>query len=89
MEEKQKVTLIQMGEFTFNEASYKPVDKKLFDMLVDAKTENPEEEKEVLSEMFYFKCKADYVETAWMYDIDDTKPVYVNDKNQIFCFRKK
>lgn len=78
-----------MGEFTFNEASYKPVDKKLFDMLVDAKTENPEEEKEVLSEMFYFKCKADYAETAWMYDIDETKPVYVNDKNQIFCFRKK
>jgi hypothetical protein len=24
-----------------------------------------------------------------MYDIDETKPVYVNDKNQIFCFRKK
>ena len=89
MEEKMMVTLVKMGDFTFNEESYKAVDKGLFDMLVDMKSENPEEERDELPEMFYFKDKTEYANTAWKYDIDETKPVYVNDKNQIFCFRKK
>ena len=89
MEEKMIVTLVKMGDFTFNEESYKAVDKSLFDMLVDMKSENPEEERVELPEMFYFKDKTEYANTAWKYDIDEAKPVYVNDKNQIFCFRKK
>ena len=89
MEEKTIVTLVKMGDFTFDESSYKPVDKKLFDMLVDMKSDNPEVEKEPQPEMFYFKDKTAYANTAYKYDIDEEKPVYVDGKGQIFCFRKK
>lgn len=83
-----KVTLVKMGDFTFEEKSYKSVDKSLFDMLVDVKSENVGAEgEESLPEMIYFKDKTDYANTAWKCNIDETKPIYVNDKNQIFCFR--
>ncbi len=76
-----------MGDFNFDESGYKAVDKELFDMLVDMKSENPEVETETLPEMFYFKDKTAYANTAWKYDIDAEKPVYVDSKGQIFCFR--
>ena len=87
MEEKTIVTLVKMGDFTFDESAYKPVDKNLFDMLVDMKSDNPEAEKEPQPEMFYFKDKTAYTNTAYKYDIDEEKPVYVDGKGQIFCFR--
>ena len=88
MEEKFKITLINKADFVFDERSYKTVDKPLFDMLVGAQTgEEKGEEPEELPEVYVFKNKDEYVKNAWKYDIDATKPVYVNDKNQIFCFR--
>ena len=87
MEEKKIVTLVKMGDFTFDESLYKSVDKSLFDMLVDMKSENPEVAAAEREEMLFFKDKAEYANNAWKYTIDESKPVYVNDKGQIFCFR--
>ena len=87
MESKNIVTIVKMGDFTFDESSYKKVDKSLFDVLVDAKSEGDESNAHH-PEMFFFKDKTEYANASWKYDIDDTKPIYVNDKNQIFCFRK-
>ena len=84
---KFQVRVYRCGDMTFDEASYKQVDKELFDMLVDMKSTNPEEEVETLPEMFYFKDKTAYANTAYKYDIDSEKPVYVDSKGQIFCFR--
>lgn len=88
MEEKNlRVRVNKSGDMTFDESAYKAVDKELFDMLVDVKTENPDEENVVLPEMFYFKDKTVYANTAYKFDIDEEKPVYVDGKGQIFCFR--
>lgn len=86
MEGKTMVTLVKKADFTFDENSYKSVDKSLFDMLVDVKTPEDNEGAVAKPEVIVFKDKAEYANSAWMYNIDETKPVYVNDKNQIFCF---
>lgn len=86
-EKKMTVRVIRAGEMSFDETSYKSVDKELFDMLVDMKSENVDEEVEKLPEMYYFKDKTAYANTAWKYDIDAEKPVYVDSKGGIFCFR--
>ena len=90
MEEKAKfqVTLVQVADFSFDEASYKTVDKSVFDMLVEVKSPNPDvKDSQGVPEMYCFKDKNDYANNAWKCDIDASKPVYVSDKGRIFCFR--
>lgn len=89
MEGKYKITLVNKADFVFDEQAYKTVDKSLFDMLVGAMSTNPdsETEEEKLPEVYVFKNKDEYAKNAYKFDIDETKPVYVNEKNQIFCFR--
>ena len=88
MTNKMKITLVNKAEFTFDEASYKTVDKSVLDMLVGAMSTNPDAEgNEPLPEVYVFKSKEEYAKTSYKFDIDETKPAYVNDKGQIFCFR--
>ena len=89
MAEKMKITLVNKAEFMFDESAYKTVDKSVLDMLVGAMSTNPESEdtSEKLPEVYVFKSKDDYAKTAYKFDIDESKPAYVNDKGQIFCFR--
>lgn len=86
MEEKITVTLEKIGDFVFDEGSYRTVDKSLFDTLVDARTEG-DDGSEGQPKMVFFKDKVDYANNAWKCNIDASKPIYVNEKNQIFCFR--
>lgn len=79
------VTLIKKGQFVFDPGKYKSVDKGLFDMLVDAQ---PGFDGEELPIVYYFKNKSEYAKEAGNYDISDDEPIYIDDKNQIFCFRR-
>lgn len=89
MAEKMKITLVNKAEFTFDESAYKTVDKSVLDMLVGAMSTNPDDEKtEGLPEVYVFKTKDEYAKMSYKFDIDETKPVYINDKGQIFCFRQ-
>ena len=89
MADKIKITLVNKAEFTFDENAYKTVDKSVLDMLVGAMSSNPESETSdmKLPEVYVFKSKEEYAKTSYKFDIDESKPAYINDKGQIFCFR--
>lgn len=81
------INLIKEANFEFDESKYKSVERDVFDMLVEPDEAQGDPAPE--SNVIVFNDKNEYKEKAHMYNLDDTRPIYINSKKQIFCFLKE
>lgn len=78
-----KVLLVKKAEYEFSEDKFTAIPQNVFDMISGGSGKS-EFVYEKLPEVIMFENADDYNTRGAEYDFDETKPVYVNGKGQIF-----
>lgn len=78
-----KVNLTKTAVYDFHEEKFTAIPNAIFNNLISGQEPINEE---VEGEMVFFANVSDYVNGRKDYRFSDNKPVYVNDKGQVFVF---
>lgn len=78
-----KVNLTKTAVYEFNEDKFTAIPNTIFNNLVSGQDVKNEE---VEAEMVFFANANDYVSGRKDYRFNNEKPVYVNEKGQVFVF---
>ena len=80
-----KVKLTKSAVYEFNEDNFTAIPSTTFNKMVSSVKGKKEDTED---EMIFFSCIEEYVEGDKTYSFDKEKPVYVNEKGQIFVIVK-
>ena len=83
-----KVLLVKKAEYEFSEEKFTAIPQNVFEMISGGNVKS-EFTYEKLPEVIMFENAEDYNLRGAEYDFDETKPVYVNGKGQIFRLIKE